>query len=235
MKSLLLALALVTAAACSASDKPAPKTSAPAAPAALTGQVLEVKDTEMYTYLRLKTRDGETWTAVNKAQVAKGQDVTIDNPIVMTHFESKALNRNFDRLVLGTLHGSAAALPPGGPGHGAPSGTADLGNVKVAKAGGRDAKTIAEIVTQRAKLKDKNVAVRGKVVKFTGGVLGRNWIHIKDGSGKAADHSDDLVLTTKDEAKLGDVVVAKGVVRVDKDLGSGYVYRVMVEDAKLQK
>ena len=38
----------------------------------ITGEVLEVKDVESYTYLRLKTKDGETWAAVGTAPVKVG-------------------------------------------------------------------------------------------------------------------------------------------------------------------
>jgi hypothetical protein len=111
----------------------------------------------------------------------------------------------------------------------------DVPDVKVAKATGADARTVAEIVSGRVALKDKPVVVRGKVVKFTPGVMGKNWIHLRDGSGAAADGTNDVVVTTKDETKIGDVVLVKGVVRTDRDLGSGYKYAVLVEDATLQK
>ena len=79
------------------------------------------------------------------------------------------------------------------------------------------------------------VVVRGKVVKYTGEVLGKNWIHLRDGSGSAADGSDDILVTTKNEAKIGDVVLVKGVVHLDRDFGAGYAYQVLIEDASLQK
>ena len=91
------------------------------------------------------------------------------------------------------------------------------------------------MVSKNAELKDKTVQVRGKVVKFTEAVMGKNWIHLRDGSGSAADKTDDLLVTTKDQAKVGDVVLVKGMVRTDKDFGSGYSYKVLVEDASLQK
>ncbi|HXX11195.1 MAG TPA: nucleotide-binding protein, partial [Burkholderiales bacterium] len=90
-------------------------------------------------------------------------------------------------------------------------------------------------VARRTELKDKPVTVRGKVVKFTGGVMGKNWIHLRDGSGSSAENTNDIVVTTTDETQIGDVVVAKGVVRTDVNLGSGYSYAVLVDDAKLQK
>lgn len=111
----------------------------------------------------------------------------------------------------------------------------DIVDVKVPKATGPDARTVAEIVTRKADLKDRNVAVRGKIVKFTPGILGKNWIHLRDGTGSAADNTHDVVVTTLDEARKGDVVLVKGIVRTDRDIGSGYFYRVLVEDARLQK
>ena len=111
----------------------------------------------------------------------------------------------------------------------------DAGDVKVAKATGPDARTVAEIVSKRAELKDKNVVVRGKVVKFTPQVMGKNWVHLRDGSGSAADNTNDVLVTTKDEAKIGDVVLVTGIVHTDKDLGSGYSYKVLIEEAKLKQ
>jgi hypothetical protein len=65
--------------------------------------------------------------------------------------------------------------------------------------------------------------------------MDKNWIHLRDGTGSAADGTNDLVVTTKDETKVGDVVLVKGVVHTDKDLGSGYTYKVLIEEATLQK
>ena len=226
-----------------AADPPAPATAPP-----LQGKVLEVKDVETYTYLRLKTKDGEIWAAVNKAPVKSGADVTIVNPMIMKDFESKTLKRKFDRIAFGTLGGTAAApaaaaaaAPAAAPAtdmgamHAGMAKPVEVGDVKVAKATGADARTVAEIVSGRVALKDKPVVVRGKVVKFTPGVMGKNWIPLRDGSGAAADGTNDVVVTTKDETKIGDVVLVKGVVRTDRDLGSGYKYAVLVEDATLQK
>lgn len=111
---------------------------------------------------------------------------------------------------------------------------ADAGDVKVPKAVGENAKTVAEIMTGSAKLKDKPVLVRGKIVKYNAGIMRKNWVHLRDGSGSEADGSNDLIVTTTNETKVGDIVTAKGVVRTDKDFGSGYSYKVLVEEATLQ-
>ncbi len=134
-------------------------------------------------------------------------------------------------MMLGISVGWAAEKPA----HSGVAKTVDVGDVKVPKASGPDARTVAEIITKRSELKDKTVLVRGKVVKYTSEVLGKNWIHLRDGSGSAADNTHDVLVTTKDQAKIGDVVVVKGVVHTDRDFGSGYSYKVLVEEATLQK
>jgi hypothetical protein len=208
-------------------------------PSTISGKVLEVKDVEVYTYLRLQTRDGEVWAAVAKAPVKVGADVTISDATVMRNFESKTLKKTFAQIYFGSIAapGGKAAAAGGDMAamHAGVAKSADVGDVKVAKATGADARTVAEVVAKRIELKDKTVVVRGKVVKFTPEVMGKNWVHLRDGTGSAADGTDDVLVTTKDEVKVGDVVVAKGVVHVDRDLGSGYSYKVLVEEATLQK
>jgi hypothetical protein len=217
---------------------------APGAPSAATsirGEVLEVKDVDPYTYLRLKTKDGEIWAAVNKAPVKKGAEVTIEDPAVMNNFTSKSLNRTFDKIVFGRLAGAgtgvgaAPAKSDLNAMHAGLPQPADIGDVKVPKATGPDARTVAEIVAAKADLKGKTVLVRGKVVKYTPEVLGKNWIHLRDGSGSAEAKTNDILVTTSDVTKIGDVVLLKGTVRTDVDLGSGYTYAVMVDGATLQK
>ncbi len=207
--------------------------------AAFGGKVLEVKDVDSYTYLRLKTEGGEMWAAVNKSPVKVGSDVTIDNATVMNDFESKTLKRKFDRIVFGTLGASGASPAAAGANmaamHAGMAKPVDVGDIKVARATGPDARTVAEVTTGMAGLKGKTVLVRGKVVKFTPAVMGKNWIHLRDGSGSAADGSNDILVTTMDETTIGDVVLVRGVVQTDRDFGSGYSYKVLIEEAKLQK
>lgn len=124
-----------------------------------------------------------------------------------------------------------AKLPPG---HAPISRPADPGDIKVPKAVGANARTVAEIVTKRAELKDQAVLVRGKVVKFNPEIMGKNWVHLRDGSGSAADGSNDILVTTMASAKVGDVVTVQGIVRADKDFGAGYSYQVLIEEATLK-
>jgi hypothetical protein len=242
---MILATTIVWASETNAPVSPAAATSSaadvPAAPSVtVQGKVLEVKNVDSYTYLRLNTNNGELWVAVMKAQVMKGTTVTIDNGVFMNNFESKSLKRTFPTILFGTL-GGATEVAPGSHNLGAsfsaiPKKKLDsiVADVHVDKASGADARTVGEITAKRAELKDKPVSVRGKVVKFNPGIMGRNWVHIRDGSGSAADESNDLLVTTQSETKVGAIVTAKGTVRTDKDFGSGYAYKVLVEEATLQ-
>lgn len=111
----------------------------------------------------------------------------------------------------------------------------DIGDVNVPKAEGADAKTVAEVWGGRAALSGKEVVVRGKVVKFLGGIMGTNFMHVRDGSGSQEKGDNDLTVTTDQMASVGDVVTLRGSVIVDKDFGAGYRYPVLVEKAKITK
>jgi hypothetical protein len=93
--------------------------------------------------------------------------------------------------------------------------------------------TVAKIVTNAAKLKGKSVAVRGRVVKYNADIMGKNWIHLRDGS--AAGDAGDILVTTAGHASVGDILTVKGVVNTDQDFGAGYAYKVLIEEATLLK
>ena len=93
--------------------------------------------------------------------------------------------------------------------------------------------TIQEIFAAQSKLAGKTVIVRGKVVKYNSQIMGKNWLHIRDGSGSANKADNDLTITTDTAAKLGDTVLVTGNVSTKKDFGAGYKYDVILEDAKV--
>lgn len=201
----------------------------------ISGEVMEVKDVDSYTYLRLKTRDGETWAAVGTAPVKKGATVTLENTMVMNNFESKTLKKTFPTIIFGSLAGAAGAGAAAGPsalGSKMATLTApDAAPIKVAKASGANAYTVADVVSKAAQLKDKPVKVNGQVVKYNAGIMGKNWIHLRDGSGTA--NNNDVLVTTAATAKVGELLTVSGVVRNDKDFGAGYSYKVLIEEATL--
>lgn len=255
MKTLLAICMIVFSTLVLADQKPA------AAPpkSAVTGEVMEVINVANFTYLRLKTGNGEIWAAIVQSQVQQGATVTIENAIVMSNFESKALKRTFPSILFGSLSGATAtpstAMQSGQPAapsaNSSPSASGSklmgmssslmpkkmesTGDVHVKKASGKDAHTVAEVMTKGAELKDKTVEVRGKVVKYNAGIMGKNWIHLRDGSGSVEKETNDILVTSANPANLGDIITAKGVVHTDKDFGAGYSYKVLIEDATIQK
>jgi hypothetical protein len=233
MKTLLAICMIVAAPYALADENPA---HIPPASSTVKGEVLEVTNVETYTYLRLRTKDGETWAAVSTAPVKKGDEITLENVMVMKDFESKSLKKTFPTILFGTLGGAAtgtSGYDMATPHSGIVKST-NGADVHVAKASGANSRTVAEIVTQSAALKDKPVLVRGRVVKYNPDIMGKNWVHLRDGSGSAANNTNDILVTTTDQTKLGDVVTAKGVIHTDKDFGAGYSYKVLIEAATLQ-
>jgi hypothetical protein len=209
---------------------------------ALKGEVLEVQNVPGYTYLRLKTATGETWAAVTTAAVKTGATVVIINTSTMQNFQSKVLNRQFDRIVFGMLDdGKAPAAQANAPAAAMPGmqmrpvAPAAALVAKLAKASGPEGRSVAEVVQGRATLKDKTVLVRGQVVKVNTGIMGKNWLHLQDGTGAIKDGSNDVLVTTSDSAKVGDIVQARGTVRTDVNVGPGYDFAVMIEGASLRK
>ena len=114
-------------------------------------------------------------------------------------------------------------------------GAAPSDPVKVDKATGPGAYTVGEIYAKGAALDKKTVTVRGKVVKVSAGIMNRNWIHLRDGSGDQAKGTHNLVVTSQDSPNVGDVVTASGVLAKDRDFGSGYRYVVILEQASIKK
>lgn len=212
---------------------------------AVVGKVLEVLNVENFTYLRLDTQQGEVWAAVIKGQIQKGEIVSLENAIEIKNFESKTLKRTFDKIWFGNLGGTnRGASKPSELGSAfnvtpprMPMGMPKLdviSDAPITKATGANAKTVAEVVTNGSKLKGKTVVVRGRVMKYNADIMGKNWVHLQDGSGLEADGSNDILVTTTSTTNIGAVVTATGVVQTDKDFTAGYDYKVLIEEAKLK-
>ncbi len=103
--------------------------------------------------------------------------------------------------------------------------------LKVDKAEGPNARTVGEAYTNSAELGQQKIRVRGKVVKLSRMIMGKNWVHLQDGTGDPMSNSHDLVFTTMAEPEQGQVVTLEGTLEVGKDFGYGYKYAVIVEDA----
>ncbi len=118
---------------------------------------------------------------------------------------------------------------------GSAAARAPFTEVKVEKAKGENAYTVAEIFAKNKELNGKMVRVRGKVVRYHAAIMGRNWIHIQDGTGDPLKNTHDLVATSSETAKVGEVITVEGKLAANKDFGAGYTYSAIIEGAKLIK
>jgi hypothetical protein len=216
----------------------APASGQPASASAVTGPVLETMDAASYTYVRVRGESGELWAAAPQFKVKVGDQVRVPLEMPMKNFHSTSLNRDFPLIYFVTsitpanAPEPAAAAPADSP-HGAPAAqTSAVTTPMPAPAGGM---TIASLWSERKALAGKPVTIHGVIVKYNPGILGVNWIHLQDGTGKAADGSNDVTVTATEDPgiRVGDTVVATGTVVLDKNIGSGYAYPVLVENARL--
>ncbi len=215
----------------------APAATAPANADGIKGKVVETMNAGGYTYVLIDSGASKAWAAAPQFAVKIGDSVVVTEAMPMKGYHSKTLNRTFEVVyfsgnvaVNGRRTGDVSAttaLPQGHPPTGVTPAAAgpDLSGINRAAEG----QTVAEIYAGKAKLAGKRIAVRGRVVKFNGGILGKNWLHIRDGSG--AEGTNDLTLTTAATAKIGDLVLVTGVLATDRDFGGGYKYGLIVEEA----
>jgi hypothetical protein len=236
---------LFTGIACAMPEmKPQEDAAAPKA-APITGKIVEIINSSGYTYLLLLDADGfKDWVAIPELYVNVGDEVELQPGVQMGEFKSKPLNKTFDRILFSSgptekynekrklsAHKGADMSEPA-PGSKKKEGKIVEG-LKVKKATGANAYTIDEIFAKRDELQDKTISVSGQVVKVSTGIMGRNWVHIKDGSGENG--ANKLVVTTKDSADIGEVVTFTGDFHNNVDFGGGYQYAVILENASIKK
>ena len=92
-------------------------------------------------------------------------------------------------------------------------------------------KTVESLNQNKATLAGQTVSAQGKVVKVNNGIMGRNFVHVQDGTGDAS--NNNLIVTSKQTAAVGDQVSVSGVVAVNRDFGSGYSYPLLIEEATI--
>ena len=202
----------------------------------LSGRVVETMDSGRYTYALIEKEGKRTWVAVPKMEIVVGQDISFKKGIEMVNFESKTLNRTFDKIIF-SEGPFVQKEPVDEMKSGGSKGKVIIPDKKITveKASGPDAYTVAEIYRAKDSLKNKNVVVRGEVVKVSPDIMNRNWIHMQDGSGNPKEGTHNIVVTSRDLPKVGDIVTVKGILYANKDFGSGYKYDVIVENAHVVK
>jgi hypothetical protein len=203
----------------------------------LSGVVLETMDAAEYTYVRVDTTGGEIWAVSKQFPTKVGDTVEINEPMAMPNFPSKTLNRTFELVYFAgsiTHKGDRPAMGSATHGMGAMGGMAaqpapslDFSGIKKPDNG----VTVAELLAQKSTLVGSKVTLRGKVAKATYGVMGKTWLHIQDGTGETG--ANDVTVTTTATSTVGETVLVEGVLAADKNIGAGYVFPLIVEDARV--
>lgn len=193
------------------------------------GEIVENMDAGDYTYVKLNEDNSEYWIAIPKTSVKKGEKLTFSDYMEMKDFESKSLGRTFKSVLFVQDARKVADEKTLKSAHSNVVGK-EYKDIKVTPL--KDGKTIAQIYENKASLAGKTIKVRGKVVKYNGGIMNRNWIHIQDGT--ESNGNFDLLITSDESANVGDIVVAEGTLTTDKDFGAGYFYPVVIENGKIR-
>ena len=206
-----------------------------------SGTVIETMNAAGYTYVHVDMGSEKIWAAAPVVQVKVGDQVVIPEGTPMRNYHSKTLKRDFAVIYfVGSIlnePGGALAKGTGMPAGHPPTAVSstppqiDVSGVKKADGG----MTIGELYAKKANLSGKEVTLRGKVVKFNAQIMGKNWLHVRDGSGDVDTGTNDLTITTDITVNIGDTVLISGKVVLNKDLGSGYKYGVIIEDAKVTR
>ena len=209
--------------------------------------VLETINGGGYTYAKVDEEGNIYWIAGPQTNIGAGMKISFLEQMVMSDFTSKSLNKHFDQLVF-----VSAIVPADGSAAAAPAQTLTLEDahancdhskeavpmqmqqaaptpVSVAK--NAEGYTIEELYAKKDALKDKSVKVNAKVVKVSRNIMGKDWIHLQDGSGAAG--TDDIIATAVNSTvQVGDTVTANGIIKTNIDLGYGYNFSVLIEETK---
>jgi hypothetical protein len=197
-------------------------------------KVKEVLQTNNYTYIKAKEKGEELWMAISRQEVKEGGTYYYAQEMQMDNFTSKELKRTFPKILFVqafsdqpiAMAGNKPAVSPGSQ-----KSAPEKISVQVEPAEGGI--TLAQLFEKRNSYSGKSVKIAAQVIKVNAEIMGKNWIHIQDGS--SFNEQYDLTVTTNDLPQVGDFIIVEGVVVLNKDFGAGYSYEVIIEDGKVTK
>lgn len=195
--------------------------------------VEEALNTEKYTYLRVQENGESFWIAIPKTPVEIGATYYYQGGLMKKNFASKEYNRVFETIYLVS---GISSQPPGAGGGSAVDQALSQTQNPAAIEPPKDIKPaagavkIADLLGNLSKYDGKVIKVTGKCVKINPMIMGRNWVHLQDGSAK----NFDLTVTTTENVELGSVITMEGTIALNKDFGAGYKYNVIMEGATVK-
>lgn len=207
-----------------------------------TGIVTSTQTAGGYIYIKLDEQGKEIWLATMPINVSAGDKVEYKGGYIMKDFHSKTLNKTFDSILFVTrisvLNGNSLASKQPIQGDEYHKNLAKnkqtlsmpkSGEIEKAEGG----KTIKEIFSEKEELKDKVVTIRAKIMKVSKNILGKNWVTLQDGTGVLPDNK--LIAIALESVNIGDILIVEGTVKTNVNIGSGYRYKIILEDAKFTK
>ena len=196
--------------------------------------VKEAIQVSEYTYLLVNENGTERWLATPPITANPGDTYYYAGGFEMTNFKSRELNRTFPGILflesISTepvqIDKKETMVSPG-----ATVVKDEQLEIEITPAEGGI--TIAELYDNRESYAGKKVKIKGQITKFSPEIMEINWIHIQDGTESKGIY--DLTITSDETVNVGEVVTFEGMITLNKDLGYGYFYAVLLEDATVKK
>lgn len=197
------------------------------------GIVLEHIPSGGYSYVKFKDAKEIIWIALPETKLEKNETITINEQVWMTNFESKTLDKVFEKILFATHDSNPYSKNDQQESVSFPSLAETLKQTAKSeiKKGKVVETTIAEIKKDKEKFKNKTIKVQGKVIKVLRGIMKSSWIHIQD-----LNTNDTLIFRAlKEDLEKEQTVQAIGVVDTNVDYGYGYIYDTIVLESEFKK
>lgn len=199
-----------------------------------TVEVKEVLQARKYTYARVAEDGKDYWIAVPSSEIEEGATYQYVGGLEKKNFYSRDFERTFPTIFLVS---GLVSTETGKRSNTLEEAYADVGQ-RVNQAGtpadqiapAEGGISLEELFRNKEKYAGKKVIVTGKCVKVNNDIMGRNWVHIQDGT-MQGEKPYDLTITTDELIMVGIKVTMEGVIALDKDFGAGYRYDMIMEKA----
>jgi hypothetical protein len=194
------------------------------------------------TDMKLDVEGREVWLATSPkllgVPVEKGDKVEYTGGVPMSNFKSRSLDKTFESILfisqISVLNKERPAVPSDDyhkhiGQEQKPLTPPKSGEIEKAEGG----KTIADILSESEQLKDRKVFFKAKIMKVSRQIMKKNWYTLQDGTGTEPENK--IIAISKETAAPGDIITVTGVVKTNVDLGAGYRYEVLIDDATFGK
>lgn len=200
-----------------------------------TGKILEKMDAGIYTYVKFQTPSETYWVAIPKTDLAVGETLTVKESTWMKNFESKTLNKTFDKVMFADFEDSKKAVHGVDNVHGIHGQKMNNEELKpnfeqITVSNETPVKvTISELYEKKDSFKNKNVQIEGEIVQISTKVQGNSWVKISDGKEAIIVESNN----EDEKFKRKDKVSVIATINTDVDYGFGFKYQVIGVNAQI--